>query len=103
MKRLLQLPWHIKISISKSLIALLIVSFTFDSAKAKATLDNVEMLSIEIDSSSSPDEETVSNVAIIISGKVSDENSQPMPGVNVLIKGTIIGTSTDSQGIYKLS
>jgi TonB-linked SusC/RagA family outer membrane protein len=47
--------------------------------------------------------DVVDLASIIIAGKVSDENSQPMPGVNVLIKGTTIGTSTDSQGIYKLS
>jgi TonB-dependent starch-binding outer membrane protein SusC len=104
MKRLLQLPWQVKISISKSLIALLFVSFTFaNSAKAIEILDNVEMLSIEIDSSSSPDEENASNVAIIISGNVTDENGQPMPGVNVIVKGTTTGTSTDAQGAFKLS
>ena len=38
-----------------------------------------------------------------ISGKVSDENGSPIVGVSVSIKGTNVGTSTDSQGNYKLS
>ncbi|MBS1489119.1 MAG: carboxypeptidase-like regulatory domain-containing protein [Bacteroidetes bacterium] len=39
-----------------------------------------------------------------VSGKVtSSEDGTPMPGVNVLIKGTTNGTTTDSEGTYKLS
>jgi TonB-linked SusC/RagA family outer membrane protein len=39
-----------------------------------------------------------------ISGKVtSEEDGQPLPGVNVVIKGTISGTVTDSDGKYSLS
>jgi hypothetical protein len=38
-----------------------------------------------------------------VKGRVVDSSGQPIPGVNVLIKGTTIGTSTDSQGHYHLS
>ncbi|MDN5213530.1 SusC/RagA family TonB-linked outer membrane protein [Fulvivirgaceae bacterium BMA12] len=39
----------------------------------------------------------------IISGKVSDvETGAPIPGVSVLIKGTVRGTITDDQGMYKI-
>jgi TonB-linked SusC/RagA family outer membrane protein len=39
-----------------------------------------------------------------ISGTVTDaESKQPMPGVNVLIKGTTIGTLTDGNGKYTIS
>jgi TonB-linked SusC/RagA family outer membrane protein len=38
-----------------------------------------------------------------VRGKVIDENSAAMPGVNVLIKGTSTGTTTDSNGNYVLS
>ncbi|MDN5211357.1 TonB-dependent receptor [Fulvivirgaceae bacterium BMA12] len=37
-----------------------------------------------------------------ISGKVTDENEEGLPGVNILIKGTKIGTVTDAAGNYKL-
>lgn len=39
----------------------------------------------------------------IISGKVMDEQNAPIPGVNVLVKGTTQGTITDIQGNYKIS
>jgi TonB-dependent starch-binding outer membrane protein SusC len=40
----------------------------------------------------------------IISGKVTDsENNQGLPGVNIAIKGTTVGTSTDGAGNFKLS
>ncbi|MDW7692529.1 TonB-dependent receptor [Flammeovirgaceae bacterium SG7u.111] len=37
-----------------------------------------------------------------ISGVVTDERNDPLPGVNILIKGTSIGTITDVQGKYSL-
>ncbi|TWR29620.1 TonB-dependent receptor [Mucilaginibacter pallidiroseus] len=40
---------------------------------------------------------------ISISGRVLDENNQPLPGVNVSIAGTTIGTITDVNGRYKLN
>ncbi len=41
--------------------------------------------------------------AIRVAGKVTDESGQPLPGVNVVEKGTTNGTSTDSYGDYVLS
>lgn len=38
----------------------------------------------------------------IITGKVVDSKGQPLPGVNVFIKGTTIGTITDANGIYSI-
>ncbi|MDN5213250.1 TonB-dependent receptor [Fulvivirgaceae bacterium BMA12] len=37
-----------------------------------------------------------------ITGKVTDANEEPLPGVNVLVKGTTIGAVTDVDGIYRL-
>lgn len=37
-----------------------------------------------------------------ISGKITDENGQGLPGVNVTIKGSTRGTSTDVNGLYNL-
>ncbi len=41
--------------------------------------------------------------AIEVSGKVTDENGENFPGVNVSIKGTTLGTTTDDNGKYSLS
>lgn len=38
-----------------------------------------------------------------INGRVTDEAGQGIPGVNVLIKGTTIGTQTDIDGFYTLN
>jgi TonB-linked SusC/RagA family outer membrane protein len=38
-----------------------------------------------------------------ISGKVTDENGQPVVGANVTVKGTIVGAITDAKGEYKLT
>ena len=38
----------------------------------------------------------------VVSGTVMDENGQPLPGVNVLIKGTTTGTITDKNGEYNI-
>jgi len=40
----------------------------------------------------------------VVTGKVTDsQTGEPMPGVNVVIKGTTIGTITDSNGDYSIS
>ncbi|WP_109831904.1 SusC/RagA family TonB-linked outer membrane protein [Reichenbachiella versicolor] len=40
---------------------------------------------------------------VTVSGKISDENGDPLPGVNVLIKGAATGTITDIDGEFTLS
>lgn len=40
---------------------------------------------------------------ITVSGRVSDENGQPLPGVSVLEKGTTNGTTTDNSGSFSVS
>lgn len=37
-----------------------------------------------------------------VSGTVNDDTGAPIPGVNVLVKGTTTGTSTDADGKYSL-
>lgn len=39
----------------------------------------------------------------ILSGKITSENGEPLPGVSVLVKGTTIGVSTDVDGTFTLS
>lgn len=38
-----------------------------------------------------------------VSGKVTDDSGEALPGVNVVIKGTTTGTTTDLDGNYRLS
>ncbi|MBL4677130.1 MAG: TonB-dependent receptor [Mucilaginibacter sp.] len=45
----------------------------------------------------------VSRFDVAVSGRVVDENNQPLPGVNVSVAGTTIGTTTDVNGRYKLN
>ncbi|WP_166959654.1 SusC/RagA family TonB-linked outer membrane protein [Yeosuana marina] len=40
---------------------------------------------------------------ITVDGKVTDASSVPLPGVNIQVKGTNNGTSTDFDGNYKIS
>jgi len=46
---------------------------------------------------------TVELVAITVSGKVTDESGQPIPGVNILEKGTANGTNSDATGDYSIT
>ncbi len=39
----------------------------------------------------------------IVSGKVTDENGSAMPGVNVLVKASTTGTSTDVDGNFRIN
>jgi TonB-linked SusC/RagA family outer membrane protein len=40
---------------------------------------------------------------ILISGTITDEQSQPLPGVNILVKGSSVGTTSDANGAYSIS
>ncbi|MDN5210876.1 SusC/RagA family TonB-linked outer membrane protein [Fulvivirgaceae bacterium BMA12] len=42
-------------------------------------------------------------IEIPISGTVTGENNEPLPGVNILVKGTTIGVVTDIDGKYKIN
>jgi TonB-linked SusC/RagA family outer membrane protein len=59
--------------------------FTFSNASSGA-LDNSSFLQ-----------------SLTIKGKVIDETGAGMPGVNVVVKGTSNGTTTDAEGAYSLS
>ncbi len=37
-----------------------------------------------------------------VTGRVTDESNDPVPGANVVVKGTTIGTITDADGNYKI-
>ena len=39
----------------------------------------------------------------IIRGYVRDENNDPLPGVTVILKGTTVGTTTTTNGFYRLN
>ncbi|MEM1136404.1 MAG: TonB-dependent receptor [Bacteroidota bacterium] len=37
-----------------------------------------------------------------LTGKISDEDGTPLPGITVILEGTDLGTATDTQGNYKI-
>src|SRR5690606_23942286 len=42
------------------------------------------------------------DLALPITGRVTDQNGEPVPGVTVSVPGTSIGTATDLEGQYSL-
>ena len=84
---------------SASALGLLIVSGFMPYAgqqayagKAVKTLNN--RVSVHFDRSKS---------VIDISGKVTGDNGEELPGVSILLKGTTTGATTDVNGVYKLT
>ena len=43
------------------------------------------------------------NPRITVKGRITDDHDEPLPGANVLVKGTSIGTSADVDGNYSLT
>lgn len=41
--------------------------------------------------------------SVNVTGKVADESGVGMPGVNIIVKGTSHGTTTDADGVYAIS
>jgi iron complex outermembrane receptor protein len=46
---------------------------------------------------------TLSSAPVKVSGKVTDEKGEPLPGVSIVVKGTTIGILTDMDGKYVLN
>ncbi len=46
---------------------------------------------------------TPTNPRITVKGRITDDHDEPLPGANVLVKGTSIGTSADVDGNYSLT
>ena len=44
----------------------------------------------------------LTTVLLHVSGKVTDGEGMPLPGVNILVKGTTLGTTTDASGDYSI-
>jgi TonB-linked SusC/RagA family outer membrane protein len=42
-------------------------------------------------------------IPVAVSGTVKDATGQPLPGVSILLKGTSIGTSTDTEGKFTIN
>ncbi|MEQ9468743.1 MAG: carboxypeptidase-like regulatory domain-containing protein [Ekhidna sp.] len=42
------------------------------------------------------------NIRRTVSGKVTDDSGESLPGVNVVVKGTTTGTTTDLDGNYRI-
>ncbi|PWK27671.1 TonB-linked SusC/RagA family outer membrane protein [Arcicella aurantiaca] len=49
------------------------------------------------------EEQVNAPVDVTVAGKVYDENNKPLPGVNIAIKGTRNGTTTNADGSYKIA
>ncbi len=47
-------------------------------------------------------ENYVREIAFTVTGKVTDEKGEPLPGVNVVVKGTTTGTTTDANGAFSV-
>lgn len=56
-----------------------------------------------ISPTSDPLASTGNIIIVTVSGTVTDEAGQPLPGVNVVEKGTTNGTTTDAQGKFSLN
>src|SRR5688572_19925636 len=61
------------------------------------------MLVVVLLTASSFQAQAITVAAFNVSGRVLDETGQPVPGVNILEKNTTNGTTTDSNGSYKLN
>ena len=71
------------------------IKFKVVETTITAALDN------DLRAESKPRERVV--VEVTVTGIVSDENGMALPGVNILVKGTTAGTTTNAEGKYTIS
>ncbi len=75
---------------ANGLLALLIVLFSFSTVQAGVILG-------------SKPAQTEASQQKKITGKVTDEKGEPLPGVTIVVKGTTSGIITDMDGKYSIS
>jgi TonB-dependent starch-binding outer membrane protein SusC len=86
------------------------LTFSFNNISLSQILDSLlnpdisyEVIGEQIILSSATHKEVNNSVAITVSGRVTSENNEELPGVSVVLKGTTTGTTTDANGRYKIS
>lgn len=65
--------------------------------------NNVDGTVQEVDSNEAIGSLSDQAADILVSGRVTDVESNPIPGANILIKGTALGTTTDANGKFSLN
>jgi TonB-dependent starch-binding outer membrane protein SusC len=92
--------------INRSTYSILLASQTALSA---STIPNTaEFNATALNISVAETDEVVSYISnamqeIQVNGRVTDQQSNPIPGANILIKGTTLGTSTDADGRFSIN
>ena len=84
------------------------INFHFKEANKK--LLNVCLLflivlsapAMEINKKANDEKTTIQELLIDIKGKVTDPSGEGVPGATILVKGTTIGTATDSDGAFQI-
>ena len=86
-----------------TLIGLLLLVFHQGMSQSEiyATTQNIQRPKSFLHESLSPSIEKKADISV--SGRVTDENGNGFPGVNILVKGTSLGTSTDADGKYVIT
>lgn len=97
------LTWH---KVSSTVYAI----FKKDDKKQQKKLSDLseqlesQLHNLRFDQLPTATEMQTNKVDVVVSGTVtSSDDGTPMPGVNVVLKGTNIGTTTDTEGKYTLS
>src|SRR5688572_20189165 len=57
----------------------------------------------EVNPSAAEEKTAAVTQGILVAGTITDEKGLPVPGVNVLEKGTTNGTTTDTEGTYRIT
>ena len=64
--------------------------------------DNISVKLLKIRKKNAAVKESYESDPVTITGTVTDENGDPLPGVTIRVKGTTIGTVSNADGTYRL-
>jgi TonB-linked SusC/RagA family outer membrane protein len=79
-----------------------VLSELFSNSQVNYAMEGTSIMLTDSKISSENRLETLVQQSITITGKVTDAEGEPLPGVSVKIKGTTHGTATDANGAYSL-
>jgi len=82
-----------------------VLNEVFQNTDVRYTMEGTHIILMSKDRAKEMDKLSTKETAqqMSVAGKVTDESGEPMPGVNVMVKGTTIGVITGADGQYSIS
>ncbi|MEX2234310.1 MAG: TonB-dependent receptor [Cyclobacteriaceae bacterium] len=101
--RKVRLNFIMRVSMLKIVLSSVFISVGYAHSVSAKELPDSRVTLEAVNPAAAEEKTTAVTQGILVSGTITDETGTPVPGVNVLEKGTTNGTTTDTEGGYRIT